>query len=568
MWAELRTLFWLQFKLTLSMFRSRRTEEQIRALMWLLRGLMFLFTLPMFVAMGFGLAVVSAFWLTPRATYELAMLVNHLMLFFWLLLPASYSSQVVERFEMSRLFPHPIRFRSLVVGSTLIALLTMTGVWSFCILLGEAVGLAWHQPLALPMILLGALPTFAMLVLTGRIMEDLFDLVSGDRRLRGAMLALLSLPFMLCWLGQYLVQILTRNYQDMAWFERLPFVQGLERLSTVKTFSQFLETLQLSRLLIWLPTGWSTGGMALAVTGEWGRGLLFLLASIIFVSLLLWFHAGITRRLIEGAAVGLGAERVRLRGMRARQVHLRLPGPPTFWALFHKDWLYLWRSPGPRRMAFSALISILAVVVPLQAKPPPGAWKAALPLLVGGFVIVMINMVINTGMTANYFGLIDREGFGTLALSPVDRRQVLLSANLIVLLVSGALYLVVLSIIAAWMRYWPVLPLGLYLGLCMQVGGGPAYNLAAVIGSYRMQLKFSSGRRRGNLWGMLAWAVSAAPILALVVLPYIFWKPGLLFTLPLGVAYSVALYALTLKPLARLLQRREHAILAAVTAEE
>jgi hypothetical protein len=113
-----------------------------------------------------------------------------------------------------------------------------------------------------------------------------------------------------------------------------------------------------------------------------------------------------------------------------------------------------------------------------------------------------------------------------------------------------------------------VLPLGLYLGLCLQVGGAPAYNLAAIIGPYRTQLKFSGGRQRGNLWGMLAWLISATPVLALIALPYIFWKPGLVLTLPLGAVYCLGLYALTLKPLAKLLQRREYTILQAVTAEE
>ena len=96
----------------------------------------------------------------------------------------------------------------------------------------------------------------------------------------------------------------------------------------------------------------------------------------------------------------------------------------------------------------------------------------------------------------------------------------------------------------------------------------PAYNLAAIVGPYRAQLKFSAGRQRGNLWGLLAWLVSAPPVLALIVLPYVFWKPGLALTLPLGAVYSLGLYALTLKPLARLLQRREYTILEAVTAEE
>ena len=47
-----------------------------------------------------------------------------------------------------------------------------------------------------------------------------------------------------------------------------------------------------------------------------------------------------------------------------------------------------------------------------------------------------------------------------------------------------------------------------------------------------------------------------------------YWKPGWALTLPLGLVYSVGLYALTLKPLARLLQRREHLIWEAVMAKD
>ena len=128
--------------------------------------------------------------------------------------------------------------------------------------------------------------------------------------------------------------------------------------------------------------------------------------------------------------------------------------------------------------------------------------------------------------------------------------------------------MVVLLGLALLTKLWTVLPLGLYLALCMQIGGAPAYNLAAIIGPYRTQLKFTRGRQHGNLWGMLSWFISAPPVLALIVLPYIFWRPGLALTLPLGAVYSVGLYALTLKPLARLLQRREYDILEAVTARE
>jgi hypothetical protein len=536
------------------------------------RLLTFTVTLPMLAGMSVGLAA-ALILLSPVAAYELAMAVNVFMFFIWLVLPASYNSQMVERFEMSRLFPHPIRFRTIVVGSTLISMLTMTGMWTVPLLLSQVIGLAWHQPLALPLILLGTLPTFALLVLTGRIMDDFFDLVAGDRRLRALVLALLSLPFIVCWLGQYAFQYATDDFNRLPQFIQIPGLEELAQLDEPNSLGEFrsnvsrvLEVLRISRLLVWLPPGWSTAGMGLAVTGAWGRAMLFLAGSTAFVAMLLWAHARITRQLMEGAALGIGAERV-----RSRRLRLRLPGPPAFWALFHKDWLYLRRSPIPRRLIFSALISTVAMLFPMRGLSQGGASaqvQEALPLIVSAFMITMLSLVVNVGMTANYFGSTDREGFATLAFSAQDRRHAILSANLAVTLFASALWLVLLLGISLLSRVWIALPLGLYLALCMQIGGMPAYNLAAIIGPYRTQLKFTRGRQRSNMWGMLAWAISAPPVLALIVLPYIFWRPGLALTLPLGLIYSVGLYALTLKPLARLLQRREYDVLEAVTTQE
>jgi hypothetical protein len=565
MWSELRTIFWLQRKLTLAIFRSRRTSDRLHILGVLLRVLRFVFTLPIFLVMGCGLAV-GLILLSPRAAYEVVVMVNVFMFLGWLALPASYSSQVIERFEMSRLFPYPISFRSIVVGSTLMALLTLTGLWTVPILLGEVLGLTWHQPLALPLIVLGALPTFALLVLSGRVMDDFFDLVAGDRRLRALVLAVLSLPFMLCWLGQYVVQFATDDYTNLPQILQGPLVEDLAQLGEVSGPSAFLEILRPSRLLIWLPPGWTTAGMGLAVWGAWRQALLFVALSLAVVALLLWVHAGITRRLMAGAALSVGIERV-----RSRRLGLRLPGPPIFWALFRKDWIYLWRSPIPRRLIFSSLVMVVAMTLPMRSMGSDSTsdmLSEAVPLITSAFLITMASMAVNMGMTANYFGAVDREGFVTLALSVSDRRLVLLSANMAVLLYTGLQWLVLTLVIALFTKSWVVLPLGLYLGLCLQLGSTPAYNLAAIIGPYRTQLKFRGGRQRANMWGMLAWLVSAPPVLALIVLPYVFWKPGLLLTLPLGLLYSLGLYGFTLKPLARLLGRREHDILAAVTAQE
>lgn len=553
MWTELKTLLWLQWKLTRAMFRSRRLSDRLRVLGLLARIATFAFTLPMFVIMGGGLAV-GLILLSSAAAFELVMVVNVGLFFIWLLLPASANSQITERFEMARLFPHPISFRSIVVGSTLIAMLTMTGLWTVPLLLGEIVGLTFHQPLAFPLIVVGALPAFALLVLSGRIMDDLFDLVAGDRRLRALALTLLSLPFMSCWLLQVFQYT---GFSGSPVFEQLSQVDGPIEL---------LEMVQLSRFLIWLPPAWPAAGMGLALRGQWGLALLMVVISVGFVALLLRVHAGITRRLMQGAALSVGVQRV-----RSRRWRLRLPGPPAFWALFRKDWLYLWRSPVPRRLIFSSVMMVVAMVFPLrsisQESDAPAFMREAAPVMAAGFVLTMSGMAINLGLTANYFGAIDREGFGTLALSPLDRRYALLSANLAALLYAGAQVLLISLVIALLTGSWITLPVSVCLGLCMQIGGMPAYNMAAIIGPYRAHLKFQ-GRQRGNAWGMLAWVVAALPALLLIGLPYVLWKPALVLTLPLAVIYAVGFYAVTLKPLAQMLRRREYDILEAVTVQD
>jgi hypothetical protein len=213
------------------------------------------------------------------------------------------------------------------------------------------------------------------------------------------------------------------------------------------------------------------------------------------------------------------------------------------------------------------MLSVLGLVFAI-ARVPPRRLADVIPLAVVAFSVAVVSLVVNLGLAANYFGAVDREGYGTLAQTAVDRRQVLLAANLVSLLFALSLCLPLALIVALVTRTWVVLALGLYLGLCIQIGGAPAYNLASILGPYRAQLRISGSRSRGNLWGMLAWFVSAAPVLALTVVPYLYWRPGLVLTLPLGALYSVGLYLVTLKPLARLLRLREHEILKAVAVQE
>ncbi|MGD8626177.1 MAG: hypothetical protein PVF47_15210 [Anaerolineae bacterium] len=567
MLSEIKTLLWLQWRLTISMFRSRRLHVWARLGRILLMLVILLTTLPLFAAMGVGLAIFTA-QLSAPAAFELLIMANSAMLLFWLVLPASYSSQIIERFEMTRLFVHPLHFRSLVTGSTLVSLLSLVGVWTILLLLGEIAGLVWQRPLALPLILLGAVPTFVTLVLTGRLMDDLFDLVSSDRRLRGLLIFVLSLPFILLLFGNYYVQFTMSNSDDVArLFE--PLLQGLPPLENLEFFegaSLILTHLRPSRLLLWFPPGWATAGMALVVAGRWLEGLAFLALSVAFCAGLWSAHVAITRRLMAGALVRVGEKRIRRRD-RERSRHL--PGPPRFWALFHKDWAYLRRSPSTLRVLIATPFIIVAFGLGLwqlsgllEANHP---LRQALPALAAALALGSINFGTST-LTANYFGYMDREGLAGLLVSPVDRRYVLLSANAATLLLALAQSLIALLLVAILMDGWRVLPWGLYLAICIHLGTVTAYNLSSLLAPYRGPEQVWGGNS-GNLGVLIAGAVALPPVLALFVVPYLFWPAGQILTLPLAGVYSLGLYLVTLKPVAGLLDRRAHRILEAVLEE-
>jgi hypothetical protein len=562
---DLRTLVWLQARLTLSIFRTGDAADRFRGVALILRVLFALISAPAAIAVGIVTAILLA-RLPAAAAYEMVVIINTVMLGLWLLLPASASSQLVERFDIATLFIHPIAFRSIVVGSTLMALLTLTGLWTLPILLGEIVGLTWHQPTALPLVLLGALPTGALVVLAGRIMEDLFDLMADDRRLRGLLIGLLMLPFIACSFGQYVIQFATDNYTN---FQRVPILRGLESAFEAGDFSEGLVALAPSRILQWLPTGWGSAAMGLAVRGDWLQAILFLLLALVGVTGLLWLHAGVTRRLMAGTSLRLASQSVQ-RGRWLFRTQ-RLPMPAPLHSLLAKDRLAFRRNPYFRRLLFSSLAVAASTIIPVlgirQATDLDAVTQAWLPTGFAAFGVIMVNMTVNMGLTANYFGVVDREGFVMLSLAPVPPAYIVLSANLTTLAYGLPQYLI-LAIAGAALAGDPLaMPALLMMAVCLHIGGAPAYNLAATLAPYRAQLTMG-GRQRGSLWGMLAWLISATPITLLIALPYALWRPGLLITAPLALGLSCSLYALTLQPLGALLNRRRHAILEALSSDD
>jgi len=555
---EVRTMLWLQWRLTTAIFRSRHGRHRLRALNLILRALQLVLVIPGFIGLGIGLGVALGALSAPAAA-GLVVLVSGVLTFFWLLGPVIEESRVIERFEILRLVPYPVSFRGLVVGSTLASVLSLPGMASAPLLLGQVGGLAWHRPLALPALLLGAALAYVMWLLVGRLIEDVVDLIGANRRLRGILIGALTLPLVLLWVANISLSLGTGDLLS----------EWIRSLGPAETPSAFLEALQVHRWAGWLPFTWPALLMGSATTGAWGRAAAYAVLSAGLVAGMGWGHYALTRRLASGAA--LGRERSAARTTRWR---LDWPGPTSFWALVRKDALYLWRNPLTRRIIlFTPLLSVFMTVMfvaPISIRPFPTTPEVTdlIALILGVAWPVFLSLTVNGQLLSNYFGSVDREGFGTIAYAAVDRRQVLASAGLVTLLVALFEYMLPIVATAAFTGLWLIVPIGLAASIMVQVGGAPAYLLASIMGPYRAQCKMSGQNQGGGLWGLLAWVVTLPPLAVLIVLPYAAYRPALWATLPLGVLLSGAAFWLALRPLANLMLRREQEILAAVVKED
>jgi len=563
--AEIRTLLWLQWRLTLSLFRSRRPDILARLGRLLLGVFMLLFSLPAFAGMAAGLGFLLAM-LSPAAALELVVLVNAGLLLLWLVLPASYNSSIVERFEVSRLLIHPVSHLGLVVGSSLVSLTDVFGVMTVLMVVGQVAGLAWHAPLAVPLLAAAALVLTAVLLFSGRIMEDVYDLVAGDRRLRAAMLFVLSLPLLIPVFGNLFLQLTAQEYSSLReWLAPLIALPDLSGLSFVESTEALLFAFRPSRLLFWLPTTWASGALAYPVLGRWGAAVALLVLALAAGLGLLWWHSRLVARLMQGAGIRLRTQRV-----RSERWQRNWPGPPQLWALLLKDWICLRRSPATAQaLAMSPLVALGLGVVPVVLvrglAAPDSGWHQTLPILVAVLLTVAANLAL-TSISSNYFGTVDRDGLATLLLSPVDRRYVLISGNLAALVLAMALSLLFLLPVALLSGMWVVIVGGLVLALLLNVSAAPLYTLVGILGARRQNVE-NWNQDTGNLWTLLAWPFAIAPALLLVVVPYLLWRPALLVTLPLAVVYAVGLNLLTLRPLARLLDRRAGQIVQAVSEQ-
>jgi len=267
---------------------------------------------------------------------------------------------------------------------------------------------------------------------------------------------------------------------------------------------------------------------------------------------------------------------------RTRLVEWRLPGVPDevaagALACFRS----LTRAPEVKMALIMNLVMpfIMVLLLSRHDRPTTASGQELKPFMATGAVAAAV-VFGAWGLLINQFGF-DRDGFRSYVLLPVERHLILLGKNLAALPFCFGFNLLFLAVATGIFR----LPPGAVVAACFQIAAIIAVfmtlgNLTSILVPYRFApgslkpTKMETIPRIVLIVAAVFGPLFAAPIFVPPALGMLCsrmeWLPGVPVNLIASVALAgvcVLTYALVLRPLGRLLQRRERDILSAVTTE-
>jgi hypothetical protein len=285
---------------------------------------------------------------------------------------------------------------------------------------------------------------------------------------------------------------------------------------------------------------------------------------------------GTSRRPIAGSTAEQGAH---AKPSRPRLVERRFPGlSEQASAVATASLRSVLRAP-EAAMAFGAAMIVTCVlgatmILRLHARVP----RAFAPLVLEGVMAFSIFMLVP--FLCNQFGF-DRDGFRSLLLAPVDRRDVVVGKNAACLSLGLGACTPLLVVATIALRPDPLVVASALLQVAtMLLIAATVGNVLSVLVPYRMAA--GSLKATGlppsaflavlgcQLFFPLLFLPAFVPSAAFLLWHRARWSmPGVVeVLLTLGVAMATAwLYLSTLRPVARMLQRRETIVLARVTAD-
>jgi ABC-2 type transport system permease protein len=332
--------------------------------------------------------------------------------------------------------------------------------------------------------------------------------------------------------------------------------------------------LHISPWLEWTPPGMTAHAIRSAAAGDWAGALVNLgLSALVLAALAAAWHRALTM-LMTSAETGGGPGRAGVgRAARAAGWTPPLPLPRPILALAAKDLRYFWRDPQIKAMILNTLLALSILIV-----APWVGMRAPLDVGQSNWLVLGLPLPViltTLALAFNAFGM-ERGGLRVLFLLPLSPTRLLLGKNLAVLAVAALETAILGGVLAAISGGWSLLPVGVAATLAAVLVTLGVGNAVAVLLPGRMPegmratYSADAGCARGLLqFGafLLVWTL-IAPIGAAIGLPTAFNQPALLLIgLPLALTYAVALYALSLRLVAPLLQARQPEILAITTRD-
>ncbi len=530
--AELRTILWLQRRLLVNALRQRHRGTWGRLI-----GIAFLalLSLPYVAFAAVGLTIALRI-LPPHQGTALVAAGFTLILLLWAASPVT-NQQLFESANLPRLFVHPIGFRALVAGGLMAGIASFLTLLTLPFLAAVLIGAA-RGPLSVVLVTVAAVLFFGVLVAVKTVVIDLFDLTAEDRRLRGALSAVLVFLAV----GFYLSQI---GLSSIGRSDVRPFIDPMQRATWVR----------------WLPSGWFATAVEAAMTGRPALWLVLCLALVALTAGGLAAHLYLQKKLYFGDLIRLAPPRAeadtRLADAR------RIPGLSAadsiaLRALLRKDWLDLRRNPMVTRMAFLPVMFGVIGYFTTRNIPAP-AW--AIGLGTGA-----MSALVTSSFALNGLALLDHRGLGTLLRTPAPRKLVLLSHGLIYL--GLAIFFSLILGGAASLSTGSPLPLAMALptaALTQLVGNGLAH-IASIRFPYYVDLE--RGRQSPELGSVLATfllffglPLFSAPMFVAAVLALVFLPIGLPLVFVGSALFAAAIYAVLLRVAADLFTRREEQLI-------
>lgn len=570
-WEQLKTIFWLRWRLQCNQ--------------WTRRG-GFLGVL-IAAVVGFGAFTVAAVGFTgaffagllalkdatPEVIMEVWLGVTAAFLFFWLF-GLITELQRSETIDLSKLMHLPVLLGQLFVINYLISHFAISIVFLVPVMLGLALGLGCSRgpemwlliPLALSMVLMITAWTYCL-------RGWLATLMSNPRRRRTVIMCLTFSIILAAQVPNLYFNVLGHQSKFNGKSH-----QGM--LANVVAVQAYIPPL-------WLPAG--AQGLAEqrvlpALAGTLGcLGLAALGLRRAYRGTLTFYHGGKTRKTAAPRPAVRAAAGAAAAKSGRNFLEWRLPAVPEQPAVLALATFRSFSRAPEVKMALAgsviALVIIGAMTIFRPMPPEVKAVKSVYQAFFGtGAAVFSVFMLVQ--FFSNQFGL-DRDGFRSLILSPVDRRFILLGKNLALLPFGLGYGVILLVLVTVWLHLpWVVLVASLFQLATLLLLGSLMGNLLSILVPFRIQpgtlkpTKMPALAMLAMILCQFLFPVAMSPVFIAPLLDLLWGKVGGPAYVPVNLIVSVLLcgvmisvYWLTLPALGRLLQRRETKILSVVTVE-